>query len=335
MEEMDMNDKEKVFEEKDGSRKHRSPGFPLLPIDEAISRLKTIYQHDRRAYTSGEAILSHLGYKGGIKSGTAGRVLSAFKQYGLLEEKSGQFRVSEPGFRILHLADDETERKTLIREAALLPSTFERILSYYEGEIPSDASLKSHLVLNERFNPDSIDQFIRVFRQTMSVANLLDDGYKDWHKTEEQGKGQSAIHPNSVLATMFAVKPVNSEAPNEIVQQPPETNLSAMVEKEPKSLKVYNFPIARDLDAAVTFSNPAVTQEAIEKLSALLLLSKDIFPTKAELEKPRFGVWSSKDHDLPVTGTGAAGAGQDGRQYVAIEGSTTAVPEDEIEYEKN
>jgi hypothetical protein len=64
----------------------------------------------------------------------------------------------------------------------------------------------------------------------------------------------------------------------------------------------------------------------------LLDLSKDAYPTKAELVQPRRAVWRNKDHDQPVTVTGEAGA-HDGRRYLKIEGSETGVPEDELEFE--
>ena len=133
-------------------KKHRSPGYPLITIEDAITRLRQIYQHDRRAWTTYNAILEHMGYstrnpKG--RSGTSGRVVAALGKYGLLDEKEGQFRVSDLGFRILNLPDESQERADLIRGAALRPPIFRKLLAHYEGEIPSDAALRSHLILNE------------------------------------------------------------------------------------------------------------------------------------------------------------------------------------------
>ena len=47
---------------------------------------------------------------------------------------------------------------------------------------------------------------------------------------------------------------------------------------------------------------------------------------------PRSAVWHNQDCDQPVTVIGDAGE-RDGRQYKNIEGSDTAVPEDELSYE--
>lgn len=168
------------------AKRQRSPGFPIIPIDEAINRVRAIFNQDKRAFTTSEAILSHLGYKAGAqRSGTAGRVIAALKQYGLLDEKSGQFRVSDLAFKILHLPDDSEERANLISEAALTPPLFQRVLAHYQGELPSDATLRSHLILNERFNPDSVDSFIRVLRETIVVANPSADDYTTGEPSEE------------------------------------------------------------------------------------------------------------------------------------------------------
>ncbi|MGA9994903.1 MAG: hypothetical protein WBP93_05785 [Pyrinomonadaceae bacterium] len=182
-----------------GAKRHRSPSFPIIPIDDAITRLRVVFQHDKRAFTTAEAILSHLGYKGGVRSGTAGRVVSAIKQYGLLDEKSGQFRVSDLGFRILHLPEESEERTRLIKESALNPPLFQRVLAHYQGELPSDAALRSHLVLEEKFNPDSVEQFIRVFRETISIANPLPEDYSIGDESAEVGQatGGKPMQPST------------------------------------------------------------------------------------------------------------------------------------------
>ena len=90
------------------------------------------------------------------------------------------------------------------------------------------------------------------------------------------------------------------------------------------------FRITRDSEARIVFSGP-VTQEGIAKLTALLTLSKDAFPSMQELKKPMRAMWHNKDVDQPVTVIGEAGM-TDGRRYVKIEGSDTAIPEDEISY---
>lgn len=158
-------------------KRQRSPGYPGIPIDDAITRIGQVYQQDRRAFTTYDAILEHLGYSAKNRSGTSGRAISALRQYGLLDEQDNNFRVSELGFRILHLPEGSEEQRQLIKTAALKPQIFRKLLTQYRGEVPSDAALRSHLVLREGFNPDSVDQFIRVFRRTIEIANPSAEDY--------------------------------------------------------------------------------------------------------------------------------------------------------------
>ncbi len=74
------------------------------------------------------------------------------------------------------------------------------------------------------------------------------------------------------------------------------------------------------------------SQEAITKLTALLDLQKDTFPTQKELEAPRLAIWKSKDHDQPVTVTGEMGE-KDGRRFYAVKETSTGIPEDELEFQ--
>lgn len=238
------------------TKKHRSPAFPFISIDDAISRLRLIFQNDKRAWTTAEAILSHLGYKGTARSGTAGRVIAALKQYGLLDENAGQYRVSDVGFRILHLPEDSDERARLIREVALAPPIFQRLLTHYQGELPSDAALKSHLILQEKFNPDSVDYFIRVFRQTINVANPSPD---DYTAGEESGETQL---------------PFTGGQP--AVQQPSPSSLAGRAQATPliqqtgqKPLFQYSVPLSiqREVNAQLVITGTSLKKRDLEVLA--------------------------------------------------------------------
>lgn len=179
-------------------KKQRSPGYPIVPIDDAITMLRQVYKHDKRAFTTSGAILEHLGYSTKSKqgrSGTGGRMVSALRPDGLLDEKDDKYRISDIGFRILELPEDSEERAELIRESALKPPIFRKLLAYYKGEVPSDTALRSHLVLNEGFNPDYVDQFIRVFRAIIKVVNPSPEDYNAGEESEgaEQPTGATPM----------------------------------------------------------------------------------------------------------------------------------------------
>lgn len=181
-----MSEDEKTLDTQ--KKKHRSPNYPVISIDEAIDKLRQIYRQDKRALTTYEAVITHLGFTAKKRSGRSARVVAALRQYGLLDEQAGKFRVSDTGFRVLEMPEDSQERAQLIKEAALNPPAFRKILSYYEGEVPSDAALRSHLIFQEKFNPESVSDFIRVFRRTIEVANPSPEDYTSGEESEVADK---------------------------------------------------------------------------------------------------------------------------------------------------
>jgi hypothetical protein len=311
-------------------KKQRSPKHPFIPIDDAITRLRQIYQADRRAWTTYQAVLEHFGYSATAetgRSGTSGRTVAALGHYGLLDDENGQFRVSDLGFRILNLPDDSPERAQLVREAAMKPPIFKKVLTHYTGELPSDTALKSHLVLNEGFNPDSVDRFIRVFRRTIEVANPSLSEYsagEDSNGNDESPQGGRPMPPATAQSTERRGHPYG---PTLEVHRAMGANIP--VSESRSFTEAIDQRISDDCRVKVLFEGP-VTQEAIQKLIKYLELGLDDYPTKKTVAR-RPGIWRNKDVDQPVTVLGEAGI-TDGRRYVKIEGSDTAIPEDEISY---
>ena len=301
-------------------RKHRSPGYPVVPIDEAIEKVKQVYRKDKRAFTTFEAIAEHMGFNVKKRGGRSGRVVSALRQYGLLDERTGQFRVSDLAFKILETPDDSPEHIQSVKEAALNPPIFRRILNHYSGELPSDAAIRSYLIFTLEFNADTVAEFIRVFRRTIDIANPSAADYTAGDESEGDEQPPMGGTPMQQSPPMQqGQRIVTPPAVAQQIQPPLSTDQSVLV-----------FKISRDSEARVTFSGP-VTQEAIEKLRKLLEVSMDTYPTQQELQQPRAAIWRNKDHDQPVTVIGDAGE-HGGRRYKRIEGSNTSVPEDELEY---
>jgi hypothetical protein len=78
----------------------------------------------------------------------------------------------------------------------------------------------------------------------------------------------------------------NREVFNRLAASRTQSDLTALGYPSPPEGKELRFNISRDTEARVSFHGP-VTQEAIERLAALLELQKDTFPTKAELQPAR------------------------------------------------
>jgi len=177
---------------RDAVRK-RSPRYPIVGIDEALERARLIYNEDRRAFATFDAILEHMGYKAREKKGgRSARMVATLNQYGLLEKKGSQYRVSDTAFRIFELPEDNPERAQLIRQAALSPPIISKVLRHYKGELPSDTTLRSYLVLDEEFNRDSAGEFIKVLRRTIQVANPSEADYNALDAGKPEGESKPA-----------------------------------------------------------------------------------------------------------------------------------------------
>ena len=170
----------------------RSPNYPAISLEDAIGKSKVVYDREKRAATAASVILKHLGYRE-ERGGLGGRVFSALRQYGLLEDKGGNYRISDLAFNLLHLSEDSPERQAALREAAQKPNIFREILSLYPDGLPSNETLKNFLLSKKGFNPDSVDRFVRVFRGTIELAELTNGQYTGGEGEREKEGGMPEV----------------------------------------------------------------------------------------------------------------------------------------------
>jgi hypothetical protein len=159
---------ETTEKEQRGSAHHRSPSYPVFDLGRAIEKTKAIYDQDRRAATSADVIASHLGYS--AAKGPGGRAVSALKQYGLIEEVSGKYRISDLGYTLVHFDRDSEEWQRAIDDAAKRPALFRELFEEHQNGLPSDAALRNEL-LKRGFNPAAVPEVIAIARGTLSLAS--------------------------------------------------------------------------------------------------------------------------------------------------------------------
>jgi hypothetical protein len=140
----------------------------MLNLEQAIEKARIVYNADKRSFTSRAVILKHLGYKD-EGSGVGNRELSALKQYGLLEEKNGQFRISDRAYAILFLSDTSDEKRNEISQAAIAPAIFQELWSKY-GSDASNETLRDYLIHRKNFNPASVNDVVENYRDTIALA---------------------------------------------------------------------------------------------------------------------------------------------------------------------
>ncbi len=169
------------------AKRTRSPRYPIIAIDDALTKVNAIYGKDKRALTTLAAVLEHMGYKVKEKrGGRSARIVASLGQYGLLDSSGGKYKVSDTAFRIIELPEDSAERQQLIKEAALSPAMIAKVLQHYKGELPSDTTLRSYLVLEEKFNRDSAEEFIKVLRRTIAIVNPQEGDYNGGRSDQDE-----------------------------------------------------------------------------------------------------------------------------------------------------
>jgi len=313
-----MNDKEAP---------KRSPNFPSATLEDALANVSTLYEKDKLAATSPEVLVGHLGYN--KLHGTSRRVLSSIKNYGLIDELSdNRFKVSDSAYRLINSDLNSPAAIDLLREAALKPAIFRSIIEEYDGDIPSDKTLISYLVLDRGFTPDGAGLFAKVLRENVEFANISNKLFSKNAEETAPAKGDS-----DMIAQQRTQQAPTPNSPLVGGQRTAENlNLPMVGTNE----TVLNFKISRKSEARIIFYGEDITQEAIDQLSALLTTSKIVYPTQAELEneknRHRHAIWKNKDHDQPVTVTGKLGE-RDGKQYYSITESSTGISEDELNFQ--
>jgi len=189
----------------------RSPGYPMISLDEAVQKAKILWDKDKNNYIPLAAAYEHLGYKS--PGGYAARIIAALKKFELISEKQNAIKLTEEAVDLaLHNQSDERYIE-IIKNLALKPAIYEKIFNKYNSTIPSDSTLRIELIKEHKFNPESVDDFISSFRKTIEFAGLTEEN------KESEGEGQPKFplktgeKPMSALELMALGKKPTIEIP--------------------------------------------------------------------------------------------------------------------------
>lgn len=148
----------------------RSPSFPFISLREAVERARVFYRQEKQHAAPPQVVVSYWGYSS-LKSSGAPRSLSALRSYGLLEGDD-EVRLTDRAIALLRDEASEDERQGALRDLARLPAAHRVLWDAFGADLPSDATLGHFLVEKLGFNPDSVDGFLRNYRETLAFAGL-------------------------------------------------------------------------------------------------------------------------------------------------------------------
>ncbi len=184
----------------DKRKRGRSPSYPGIGLEDALGRVRLIWNTERKHAASIDTIQGHWGYAS--KSGQGAIIIAALKKFGLIEDEgigeARRARVSELTQRIiLDEREDSSERGGFVREAALKPAIHRELWEEFqrEGSVPSDANLAHKLRFQRNFTDRAIREFIPQFRGTLTFAKLIDaDGTLDSGADKLHREGEANVN---------------------------------------------------------------------------------------------------------------------------------------------
>lgn len=247
------------MQEKKKRTRKRSPGYPMISLEEAIQRVRILWNKEKNNPVPLEAAFDHLGYK--TMGGYGGRVLAAMKQFGLIYQKQNDIILTSDAVDlVLHDQSDDKYIET-VKILALKPTIYEKLFNENNGQ--SDAALKIRLIKEYEFNPDKVNGFLSDFRKTIEFAKLDSTRFSDSEKTSDDDK---KVQQNDNLPIKQGV----SLKPSTFVPEASEREIA-------------NYPIGKGLKARILVSGPSlVTSDSIKKLIGLLQLNENDLPEIAD-----------------------------------------------------
>ena len=241
--------------ERQGTRKkqiHRSPGYPMISLGEAIEKAIILYQKEGIGYMPREvAAIEHLKYE--TYGGYPARVIAALKKFNLISERGKDIILTQEAVNLAIYDPLSEDYKEIVRKIALKPDIYKKLYDKYNGILPSNATLKVKLINEYKFNPGKVDIFIKTFRQTLKFAGLLD--------------GDDNIDMENHIDQRIESVKINSKLPT---KQPQISPLGAF-----KSGKSFPVTLKKNNEAILTFSNLPVERSDLELLKKYIDLMSD------------------------------------------------------------
>lgn len=245
--------------------KVRSPNYPGYSLERCIELVGKLYENFKRTSSAFEVATKSIGFS--PKSSSGLQVMASLSYYGLIDmEGTGTDRrvsVSDLAFKIIiDKRPESKERASAIKEAALNPALFKKVKEFYGNQLPNDSSLEYDLPTKFKFNPGTVKEFIRVFKDTMDFAKVYESDIITGENISEEDTGmipqEEKSEPRGMVPPGTMRPPVRVAAGNE----------------REKAL----YSLGGDLKVRIVFSGAsAISGTAIEKLMKLLAINKDDF----------------------------------------------------------
>lgn len=181
-------------------QRDRSPAYPNIALDVALTRLAEFEDHFKRTAARPEKI----GEAWNISAKAyADRVTAALRYYGLLESQGTApnrlINVSDEGRKYLRAQQPETKRE-VIKAAALRPKQIAKFWSEWGMDRPADPACLDDLVFKNGFSESGAREFLKIYDATVTFAELsgsdkISGDREDAGETEQDDSGRNDPPP--------------------------------------------------------------------------------------------------------------------------------------------
>ncbi len=156
------------------TQRDRSPAYPIVPLEVALTRLAEFDTHFKRSPARREKV----GEAWKIKAKAyADRTLAALGYFGLLEFKGtgeGRYIVISDESRKYLRAQQEQTKQEVVKAAALRPKQIAKFWADWGADRPADAACIDELTMKNGFSVFGARGFLKVYDDTISFAKLSD-----------------------------------------------------------------------------------------------------------------------------------------------------------------
>ena len=166
----------------------RGPSYPSIALDEAAGLIEKLHKFAGTQPVAVDTVLKDAEMlDSSVKSTGAIKKVAALKYFGLVEEIPGgnarQIKISKRAQQI-RLNDGRAEA---LRDAFLSPKHYLYCWEFWGADLPSDAAIASHLILERKFIENTVGGFIANYRKSLEYSGIL-DAEGDGDKADPSGE---------------------------------------------------------------------------------------------------------------------------------------------------
>ena len=190
----------------------KSPRYPRQTLAKSLEMVRKIFKGVHQAQVDADVAAQLIGYTNS-RGGAAAGALGALRQFGLLDGLRGAVSVSDLAMRIIQPMDEQ-ERVAAMREAAAKPEIFGKIISQFDGRIPSaDAPIGAFLIRQEGFSASGASELIKNLRETLSEVPEAESIETQGVRESSERQSKSEVQDDEGTPADERLAPLRSSEP--------------------------------------------------------------------------------------------------------------------------